>query len=210
MLQSEKMRRKVLLIQLFFLITFLFSNQLKAQERYELIARVVDAKEEVLFGNLLVLSPADSSLIKGTYFMDGKAHISDIKEAAVLVRVTSMGFRDTLLEVNNLSSKRVFDLGIIQLQQSSLKLKEVAVVGNVPLFESGPDGAVKVNVQKTMLAASTSVKEVLSKSPNVLVGENSLAVVGKGEALLYLDGKQISFERLGSIAVNSIAQVEVI
>lgn len=208
--QAQKNRFKILLTQLTFILTILSFSQLKAQEGFEIVARVMDEKGEPLFGNLLVLSPADSALIKGNYFMDGIAGISGIKEVSVLVKITSMGYRDTLLGVNNLSFKNRVDLGEIRLQQSSLKLEEVAVVGNVPLFESSLDGTIKVNVQKTMLAVSTSLNEVLAKSPNVLVGENGLAVVGKGEAVLYLDGKQIPFERLGSIPVNSIAQVEVV
>lgn len=91
MLLPGKIRRKAPFTSFFLFVLFLFSTQLKAQEGFDIVARVMDEKGEPLFGNLLVLSPADSTLIKGIFFMEGKARISGIKGAPVLLKFTSMG-----------------------------------------------------------------------------------------------------------------------
>jgi hypothetical protein len=191
------------------LVCFLvFSNLLNAQNSYTLIGQVKNKEGVLMAGNALALSVSDSSLIKGTFFFDGVFELSGVNEKEVLLKITSIEINDTLFLVTNNKSKN--DLGTITVSQKGLSLDEVVVTASVPLFEQTKGGATKVNVKKTMLGSSTSVSEVLSKSPNVLVGSNGASVVGKGEALIYLNGKEIPYERLSSIQVNRVESIEII
>ena len=202
---------KNLKLSLLLIIQFSFFLSLKAQDdSYSIISKVFDSKDNLAFGNMLVLSVEDSTMIKGTFFIDGKAEISVIKEPGVLVKYTSIGYRDTILNVSNTKLDKVVDLGKIVLQDGDMNLNEVTVTAKLPLFEPTPEGAVKVNVQNTMLASSSGLLEVLAKSPNILVGDNSIIVIGKGEALLYLDGNPITMQQLSSVSVNQIKNIEII
>jgi hypothetical protein len=99
---------------------------------------------------------------------------------------------------------------ITMSQKSTVDLDEVKVVSKVPLFTNRSSGTVEVNVANTILAASTSVTEILSKSPNVIVADNGVSVFGKGEAIIYLNGVQITNERLASISASQIKKIEII
>ena len=181
-----------------------------SQSQYNVKAVVVDKMDSTLFGNVLVLSSQDSSFITGSYFMDGNVSVDRSTKESFLMKIISTGFRDSIFPVAFEEGEELIDLGSIRLNGLETQLGELVISANIPLFEPSTDGTLKVNVQKTMLASSSSVREVLSKSPGVLVGENGVSVVGKGEALLYLNGKRITIERLGTIPVNQIKNIEVI
>lgn len=181
-----------------------------SQNPYRIQADVIDAENDSLFGNALLLSPIDSSLITGTYFTSGHFAFEGVQESEVLLKITSLGQVDSIISITNMPHRDLVDLGTIQMRMEDIEMGEVTITGRVPLFEPTTDGAVKVNVQNTMLASSTSVLEVLGKSPNVLVGDGGVTVIGKGDALIYLDGNPITMQQLGSISVDQIKSIEVI
>lgn len=196
---------------LFTLVLVSFTNKLFSQSSFfDIKAVVVDQNDSLVFGNIIALSPSDSSIIKGAYFLDGNAELLDIKEAPVLVKFSSIGYKDTIIPVNNASNQKLISLGKVVMETSSQELGEVTVSATIPLFEPSDEGGVKVNVKKTMLGSSTSVLEVLSKSPGVIVNGSSISVVGKGEALIYKDGKRITADQLNNIPVQSIEKIEII
>lgn len=193
------------------LILLSFTNKLFSQSTsFDIKAVVVDQNDSLVFGNIIALSPSDSSIIKGSYFLDGKAELLDVKEVPVLVKFSSVGYNDTIISVDNANNQKLISLGKIVMVTSSQELGEVTVSATIPLFESSDEGGVIVNVKKTMLGSSTSLLEILSKSPNVVVNGNGVSVIGRGEALIYLEGKRITFEQLGSIAVQSVQKVDII
>ncbi|TRX31156.1 TonB-dependent receptor [Flavobacterium sp. ZT3R18] len=115
---------------------------------------------------------------------------------------------NTISEITN--SKNQVAKDTTKIRKSTVDLDEVKVVSKVPLFTNRSNGTVEVNVANTILAASTSVAEILSKSPNVIVADNGVSVFGKGEAIIYLNGVQITNERLASISASQIKKIEII
>jgi hypothetical protein len=116
---------------------------------------------------------------------------------------------NTISEITNSRKQAVKDTIKID-KKSAVDLDEVKVVSKVPLFRNKSNGTVEVNVANTILATSTSVTEILSKSPNVIVADNGVSVFGKGEAIIYLNGIQITNERLASISPSQIKKIEII
>ena len=173
-----------------------------AQSSISLTGAIKDERDSVL-----LLNAIDSTLIKGDFFIDGNFKFENIETKNTLIKITSLGYLDTILKVNNSSSKEI-NLGNIKLLKNNT-LNEVVISASIPLFER-KEGNTIVNVENTMLSSSTSVLELLTKTPSVRVEDNIVSVFGKGEALIYLNGKQITFERLGSIPVNRILKIEVI
>ena len=204
------MTNKVYSFRIFILfgVLVLTTLSVQAQQSYSISAKVVDDKDSVLFGNLLALTTADSSLISGTFFADGMAELTGINDDAVLIKFTSLGFADTILKVERPLDGNLVDLGTLSMRSNDLTT--FTVVASKPIFEQSPDGAMKINVQNTMLSSSGNALEVLAKSPGVQVTDDGVSVAGKGQALIYLNGKMIPFEMLSTIPVSSIEQVEVI
>ena len=99
---------------------------------------------------------------------------------------------------------------VIVKDQDQNQLNEVVVKSQSSLLKYGANGTIDVNVTGTVLAASSSVNELLSRVPNVVVAEGQISVLGKGEAIIYLNGILINYERFAAIPVSQIAKIEVI
>jgi len=196
---------KVLMV----IVVMSFQNISNAQRISSVKGNVVNAKNEVLLGNALIISPLDSTLIKGTSFFEGKFELNDLNESNVLLKLTSLEFANTFIAIDYNGSPNI-DLGDIVVEEASNQLEEVVLVSNRPLFETKSDGTLQVNVENTVLATSNSVQEILSRSPNVLVEEEGISIFGKGVAIIYLNGQRIFSEQLTNIQASEIKNIEII
>lgn len=118
------------------------------------------------------------------------------------------------VEEDKLLGKKIASLApldsVIVKDQDQNQLNEVVVKSQSSLLKYGANGTIDVNVTGTVLAASSSVNELLSRVPNVVVAEGQISVLGKGEAIIYLNGILINYERFAAIPVSQIAKIEVI
>ncbi|MEM8928828.1 MAG: TonB-dependent receptor [Bacteroidota bacterium] len=171
---------------------------------------VVNTNGDILAGNALVLSPIDSTIIAGTSFFDGKFALENLKAKTVLLKLTSLEFRDTYINLE-FEGQTAIDLGDIVVGEASTALEEVVVVSKTPLVKQRPDGSIEIKVENTTLATSTSAQEILSKSPSVLVDENNgISIFGKGDAVIFVNGIKVGNERLSTISPSNIDKIEII
>lgn len=90
------------------------------------------------------------------------------------------------------------------------ELNEVVIKRQASLVKYAANGTIDVNVANTILSTSSSVNELLSRVPNVIITEGQISVLGKGEAIIYLNGILINYERFAAIPVSQISKIEVI
>jgi len=90
------------------------------------------------------------------------------------------------------------------------ELNEVVIKKQASLVKYSANGNLDVNVANTLLSTSSSVNELLGRVPNVIVAEGQISVLGKGEAIIYLNGILINYERFAAIPVSQILKIEVI
>jgi hypothetical protein len=186
-----------------------FSQAAYAQE-ITIKGKVTDKKGALVSGDLHILLAKDSSLIKVDAFTDGVINIVGVPNGAdLLVQVSAKGFMDNYVPVKVSSGISDYNLGTITLSDL-VNLNEVTVTSRAPLFKRNTEGGTRVNVENTILASSVSANELLSRAPGIIVRTNSIQLFGRGEAVIYLNGKQIERERLASIPVASIKYVEII
>ncbi|PIF30214.1 outer membrane receptor protein involved in Fe transport [Flavobacterium sp. 9] len=193
------------------IITILFFLSLNAnsQSIRSISGRVVNSKNEPAFGNVVALSVTDSTVIKGSSFLDGKLVLTDINREDVIIKLTSIEFADTFINVKYKDKANV-ELGNIKVKENHLELNEVKVSSKVSLVRQKADGTLEVKVANTMLAASNSLSEILSKSPSLVVDANGISVFGRGQAVLYLNGVKITSEQFAAIPVSQIDKIEII
>ncbi|MBW8687174.1 outer membrane beta-barrel family protein [Chitinophaga rhizophila] len=190
------------------LILFCLSSIANAQQIRAVSGKVINASNEPLMGNVILLN-TDSSLIKGGAFMNGVFEVKDINRSEFLLKLTSLLFSDTIIRVSY-NGQELVDLGTIELKHGRFQLNEVQVKSQAALIKYNPNGNIDVNVANTVLATSSSVNEILSRSPNIVVNDGRISVFGKGEAIIYLNGKQITPERMSAIPASQIAKIEII
>lgn len=185
---------------------FVFLIILKHHSQNTLKGNVIGMDGVLTDFNILLLHAKDSSLITGDQFLNGVFQLNNIYEKHLLVKIYSFEFSDTLFPV--FLDTNVYDIGTIRLTKLKT-VDDIVINGKKPVFER-KDGNTIVNVENTMLGSTTSAMELLSKTPSVMVGDDMVSVFGRGEALIYLNGKQITMDRLASIPVSQIKKIEIL
>lgn len=182
-----------------------------AQNTFGLKGEIEDEfGEPIGMGNVLVLSPADSSIIKGTSFWDGVFELQGLESTNFIVKITSLGFinyfqSDSLIP----DQSGMIDLGTIQMEINSLEVIDVTYI--IPVFEREINKLV-INVEGTIMSERGTALDVLRSSPNVIVKANGeVIVVGKGPAIIYLDGQRvILLDMLSAISSRDIKKINII
>jgi hypothetical protein len=203
----QPFRKKVQ--QIFGLVPVLLSLAGYAQDLHSVSGKVLSRDGEVLMGNVVALSVTDSSFLKGNSFLDGDFELAGLDRREVLLKLTSLQFKDTVFRVV-FNEKQSVQLGVIVVNDGMRVLDAVEIVGEVPLFSARPDGVLQVNVANTVLATSNSVNEILTRTPQVTIDDDGISVFGKGQAIIYLNGKRITNERLAAISASQVKSIEVI
>ena len=191
-------------------LSFLYV-QYSAAQSYKIQGTVLGENNKALIsGNIILLSQSDSSIIKGDFFMDSKFEMKNIDDSLFILKITALGFETHFQLVANSKKDSLLTIAAIQLKMNTT-LKEIEVVSKLPLFER--DGErVKVNVENSALSNLGSVLDVLKKTPTVMVSStDNVSVFGKGDAIIYVDGQQISSaDVLKTIASTELKEIEII
>lgn len=199
--------RKFLLLLLIYGHNYLIAQSI----HYNISGSILDVIDKPIeIGTVIIMAKKDSSLLTGNSFMDGYFRINGLKEKEFLLKISSLGFKDTILIITHNSEDSLLKIEPIRLTNNNM-LTEISVVAKTPLFEN--DGEkLKVNVENTGLSSSGSVLDILRKTPGVMVsGTDNVSVFGKGAALIYLDGQLItSPDILNSIPSFEIKSIEII
>ena len=181
-----------------------------AQINYSVKGTVIGSEEYPPAGNVMALNPVDSSLIKGDFFLAGDFILEGLSAKKIVLKLTSLEFADIYIDVIY-AENQLIDIGKIKAQESDVSLEEVVITGRRRIYSQKADGTVSILIENTVLAASNSVHEILSKSPDILIDESgSISVFGKGNAILYLNGKRITDNQLALISPTNIKKIEII
>ncbi|MEI7597004.1 MAG: outer membrane beta-barrel family protein [Bacteroidota bacterium] len=198
--------QKVYLILLFITI----SNSLFSQNKTSNIIKgdIVDEKGvKVDIGNVIVCNFSDTSLIKGSVFMDGKFEIELPTENIFFLKVWSIGYNTYLLKAN----KDTISLPLhIVLETSKINLNQIEVFAAKPSFKNDGD-MLTVFVEGSIIGNSGTASDVLKKSPGIAVkGDGSVSVFGKGTPKIYLNDELITPDMLKTVPASEISKVEII
>ena len=181
-----------------------------AQSITSISGNVTNANNEALFGNAMIISWQDSSIITGTSFLEGRFELLKVDAQKVLLKLTSLEFQDTYITVEYEGNKNI-DLGDVVVIEAANELEEVTVVAKSALVREKADGSIEVNVANTTLATSTSVCEILTRSPSIIANaDGEIEVFGKGTAILFIDGVRVANERLSTLSPSNIEKIEII
>lgn len=167
------------------------------------------------YANVLLLTPSDSSLIKGVVTnIEGEFIFEEVEKGEYLISATSIGFIDKYSSV----IRSNYDAIVLEtlVLQSGLELSEVTVEGKKAFIEMKADKVV-VNVENSAVNAGNSALEILQKSPGVMVDkDNNISLRGKQGVLVMINGKNqyMSGEELTrlleSMPAENIQSIEII
>jgi len=146
--------------------------------------------QAVPFSTVMLLSAADSSLVKAQVSSDSGTYTFDALPAgSYRVSVTGVGYLQHYSDILALADSQLVSMTTIELAELTNQLNEVKVSGRKPLLEITPDKTV-LNVDASITAAGSSALELLQKAPGVLVDpSDNIVLQGKNGARVYIDGK---------------------
>ncbi len=143
------------------------------------------------FANVLLLNPADSSLVKGEVTdMDGKYAIQNVPAGNYLLSVTMVGYATFYFKPFSLNGNGTKDMGATSISEDVAQLDAVTVTARRPLFEQKID-RLTVNVATSITSAGATALQVLERSPGVLVNrqQGGISMAGKDGVVVMINGK---------------------
>ncbi len=198
------------ILELFSIIFFIGLCQSGTTQTINSIrGQVVDSDGNYQMGNVLVLNGMDSSYVTGDSFLEEEFLIENIHLPVVILKFTSLQFQDTSLIISYKDQADI-DLGKIILNDQSYQLDEVTIKGKLPRVQQKANGTIVLNIEKTSLASSNSVEEILSKSPGVIQSDEGIQVIGRTNTIIFLNGKRVDPNQVDLIQPANIKTVEII
>lgn len=164
-----------------------------AQTRAVVSGTATDAAAQpVPFATATLHQAADSVVVKSEFTDDhGAFRLEGAVSGRYRVSVAQVGLRRFWSEPFELTASGLSLPAITLEATGATQLKEVAVVGQKPLFEHFADRTV-VNVEGNPLAAGATALELLRRAPGVTTDNaDNLALRGRQGVLVLLDGKRV-------------------
>jgi hypothetical protein len=161
------------------------------------------------FGQFIVFSLPDSSLVKGSY-IDSTYFSIEFNAVAgqdYYVKISLAGYADTLISFQ--AKPELITLETVKFTSSTLTT--VDIVFKKPEFVRTMDG-IKINVQGTTLQTLTSLFDVLTASPKITSPDGEkIEIIGKGSPLILIDRQPIiSNDELKAIPASVVESIEII
>lgn len=222
----------------FFINTFLFSLlifsfSISAQERNmnrqnmqnsnlrgTITGQIIDAqtKQKIEYCNIVLIRFRDSSMAGGTITnKEGRFILDNVPPGFYRLRASYIGY-----QTRTIDSVRVFpqnlniDLGVIALDEKSIDLSNVVVVGEKEVIINNLDKKV-INVEKDLTTVGGNAVDVVQNIPSVTVdADGNVSYRGNQNIRILIDGKPSELLGLGSgdvlsnIPASQIESVELV
>ena len=167
--------------------------------------KVVDAKGEPLaFANVVLLNRTDSVFVKGAVSGEDGSFVIDSSCNGRIIKVTSVGYKTICKDCTG------ENVGIIKMEEDSKMLGEVVVKSSLPKTIL-KNGGMTTTVVGSILEKAGTMEHLLDRIPNVSAQNGSITVFGRGEPVIYINGRQMrNRSELDRLQSDNIKSVEVI
>ena len=210
---SDVFFKRILSIKfMLFVVTIVSFEGVYAQEKQSITGKLIEEKsnQAVPFATVALIKASDSKIIGGAMSDEsGVFTISPVVSGNYTLQVSNIGYKPATksLEVIN---KGVTDAGIISLQDTSIMLKELVIVGERIKAKSESDRTT-FNVTKKMLDVSNTGTDVLKLIPGVQIDlMQNISLEGSQNILIYVDGKERDKSFISQLSPDQIDQIEII
>ena len=193
-------------------ILFLLAPLVLFSQEYEVsgFVKKYDATS-VPFANVFLLSPEDSTLVKGSS-ADENGHftLTEVTKGLYLLKASYFGSRTNLI---SLDITKDVSIGALVMEKSTEALDEVIVTAERPTLQRKSDRII-FNVENTSISQSNSW-DIIRNTPGVINSQNGLQIKGQG-ATIYLNNRKLRLSAdeaqsfLESLSGTNIKSIEVI
>ena len=177
-------------------------TQMMAQN---ITGKVMNTKGEPLaFANVVLLNRTDSAFVKGAVSGEDGSFVIDSSCNGGIIKVTSVGYKTICKDCEG------ENIGIIKMEEDSKMLGEVVVKSSLPKTIL-KNGGMTTTVVGSVLEKAGTMENLLDRIPNVSAQNGSIKVFGRGEPVIYINGRQMRDKsELDPLHSDNIKSVEVI
>ena len=170
-----------------------------------IIGKVMNTKGEPLaFANVVLLNRTDSAFVKGAVSGEDGSFVIDSSCNGGIIKVTSVGYKTICKDCEG------ENVGIIKMEEDSKMLGEVVVKSSLPKTIL-KNGGMTTTVVGSVLEKAGTMENLLDRIPNVSAQNVSIKVFGRGEPVIYINGRQMRDKsELDRLHSDNIKSVEVI
>lgn len=177
-------------------------TQMMAQN---ITGKVMNTKGEPLaFANVVLLKRTDSAFVKGAVSGEDGSFVIDTSCNGGIIKVTSVGYKTICKDCTG------ENVGIIKMEEDSKMLGEVVVKSSLPKTIL-KNGGMTTTIVGSVLEKAGTMENLLDRIPNVSAQNGSIKVFGRGEPVIYINGRQMRDKsELDRLHSDNIKSVEVI
>ena len=170
-----------------------------------MMGRIVDTHHQpVDFANVALLNVSDSSLITGGVTNENGQFVIPCEVKKAIVKVSCVGYKTYC------NAYRTGEVGAITLEDATLNLQKVVIKGHRK-YISRENGRLTLNVQNSNLKNIGKATDVIKYIPGMLYTNGKYEVFGKGEPVIYIDGrKQTNTSGLSLLSSTNVKSVQLI
>jgi len=168
-------------------------------------------KEPIAFANVVIYSTTNKTLEKGSITDEnGNFTVELNSKEGFYIEISFLGFETKKIELNQITN-----LGIIILEENSNALDEVVIKAKKQSLIRKNDRLI-FNINNTAVQEMGSAVDVLKVTPNIVVRDDKLTMLGKSSVRVMINGKMMPLQGdelsnyLSSINSSNIKAVEVI
>jgi len=189
-------------IILLFNLGVVISNSLFAQSSIRGEVRVILTQKTLKSAYVRVIDVADSSKRK-TVLTDsmGKFRFSGINQGNYLLRVSFLGYQESRQNIS-ISLDSSYHLSTIFLEENSVQLNEVKVIGQVAATIQKID-TLQFNAKAFKVNPDANADELLEKLPGAMMDNGKLQIQGDEVKQVMIDGK-LFFGKDATAALKNI------
>ena len=187
------------------------SNGVYAQENQSITGKLIEekSKQAVSYATVALIKASDLKIAGGTMSDEnGVFRISPVITGNYILKVSNIGFKPVSKNIEVIN-RGVTDAGIILLQDTSIMLNELVIVGERIKAKSESDRT-SFNVTKKMLDVSNNGTDVLKLIPGVQIDlMQKISLEGSPDILIFVDGKERDKSFISQLRPDQIDRIEI-
>lgn len=168
----------------------------------------------IQYANIVAMSRADSSFVKGTVTDEEGVFELDLQEGKYIVKLSCISFKTAYKDIY-LDEKGV-DMGMVTMEEDARLLNEVVVKGNRPTVKRNATGFI-VTVDHSKQLQNKTLDRILNASPGIYMDRlGSISINGRSGVTVVVNDKTMNLtgdqliSYMNSIQGSDLKSIEII
>lgn len=180
-----------------------------SQNKFTLKIELTNSKNEIIKeGNAYLFNSETNQLIKIESIVNSHFIFTSLNKGNYNIQIQCEDFDNIDQEI---TLNQNLNLKLVLSKISVTELNEIVLKTKINIF-TNTNGNIKVDIAASIFKAVPNLMDLLSKMPGMQISgdKESVSIVGKGNALIYIDNQKVGINDLNALSVEDIKTIEII